>query len=68
MTSASMPEPQPMFSQSLKLEETAKGLRISVHIYAHNTAEALEQAFKTYLDAKITAIDNKIPLAPVDTK
>lgn len=63
-----MPEPQPMFSHSLKLEETAKGLRISVHIYAHNTAEALEQAFKTYLNAKITAIDNKIPLASVDTK
>ena len=63
-----MPEPQPMFSHSLKLEETAKGLRISVHIYAHNTAEALEQAFKTYLNAKITAIDNKIPVASVDTK
>ena len=68
MTSASMPEPQPMFSHSLKLEETAKGLRILVRIYAHNTAEALEQAFNTYLNAKITAIDNKIPLAPVDTK
>jgi hypothetical protein len=57
-----------MFSHSLKLGETAKGLRISVHIYAHNTAEALEKAFKTYLNAKIKAIDNKIPLAPVDGK
>lgn len=44
-----------MFSHSLKLEETAKGLRISVHIYAHNTAEGLEEAFKTYLNAKIKA-------------
>ena len=43
MTSATMPEAQPMFSHSLKLEETAKGLRISVHIYAHNTVEALEE-------------------------
>ncbi|MDW0164677.1 MAG: hypothetical protein QOA14_03660 [Nitrososphaeraceae archaeon] len=68
MTSASMPEQQPMFSHSLKLGETAKGSRISVHIYAHNTAEALEKAFKTYLNAKIKAIDNKIPLAPVDGK
>lgn len=63
-----MPEQQPMFSHSLKLEETAKGSRISVHIYAHNTGEALEKAFKTYLNAKIKAIDNKIPLAPVDGK
>jgi predicted Zn-dependent protease len=28
--------------------------------------EAIEQAFTTYLKAKLTAIDNKIPLAPVD--
>jgi hypothetical protein len=68
MTNALMPEPQPMFSHSLKLEETAKGLRISVHIYARNTAEALEEAFNLYLQSKIKAIDNKIPLAPVDSK
>ena len=68
MTSeASMPL-EPAYSHSLKLEETAKGLRISVHIYAHNTAEALEEAFQTYLHAKMKAIDNKIPLAPVDSK
>jgi archaemetzincin len=28
--------------------------------------EAIEQAFTTYLKSKMTAIDNKIPLAPVD--
>ena len=39
-----------------------------MHIYAHNTAEALEEAFQTYLHAKMKAIDNKIPLAPVDGK
>jgi hypothetical protein len=39
-----------------------------VHIYAHNTAEALEKAFKTYPNAKNKAIDNKIPLEPVDGK
>ena len=68
MTSeASMPL-EPAYSHSLKLEETAKGVRISVHIHAHNTAEALEEAFTTYLNAKIKAIDNKIPLAPVDSR
>lgn len=67
MTSASMPE-QPAYSHSLKLEETAKGLRISVHVYANDYEKAIEEAFKTYLNAKIKAIDNKIPLAPVDSK
>jgi hypothetical protein len=31
------------------------------------TAKELE-AFNTYLKAKIKAVDNKIPLAPVDSK
>jgi hypothetical protein len=47
---------------------TCKSVRISVHIYANNSVEAIEEAFNTYLKAKITAIDNKIPLAPVEIK
>jgi hypothetical protein len=61
MTStASMPE-QPAYSHSLKLEETAKGVRISVHIYANTSGKAIEEAFNTYVKAKMTAIDNNIP-------
>jgi hypothetical protein len=56
------------YTHSVKLEDTAKGIRISVHIYANSTGEAMEQAFTMYLKAKITAIDNKIPLAPVQIK
>ena len=62
---ASMPE-QPQYTHSLKLDETAKGLRISVHIWANSIGEPIEQAFTTYLKAKMTAIDNKIILAPVE--
>lgn len=53
------------YTHSLKLEETAKGLRISVHVYTNDQEEAIEEAFNTYLKAKMTATDNKIPLAPV---
>lgn len=56
------------FSHSLKLEETAKGVRIPVHVYSNNQEQAIQEAFNTYLKAKITEMDNKIPLAPVDTK
>ena len=67
MTAASMPE-IPAYSHSLKLEETAKGLRISCHVYANELGQAIEEAFNMYLQSKIKAIDNKIPLAPVDSK
>jgi hypothetical protein len=65
--SAAMPD-QPVYSHSIKIEDTAKGIRLSVHVYANTTGEAIEQAFNTYLKAKMTAIDNKIQLAPVEAK
>jgi hypothetical protein len=62
-----MPE-QPQYTHSIKIEDTAKGIRLSVHVYANSTAEAIEQAFTMYLKAKIAAVDNKITLAPVEAK
>jgi hypothetical protein len=62
-----MPE-QVTYSHSLKLEETAKGVRISVHVYTNDNDTAIEESFNLYLKAKMTAMDNKIPLAPVETK
>ena len=56
------------YTHSLKLEETAKGIRISVHVYSNDQEMAIEEAFNTYLKAKITAMDNKIPFAPVENK
>jgi hypothetical protein len=62
-----MTAPEPViYSHSLKLEETAKGLRISVHVYSNNQEQVIEEEFQTYLKAKITAVDNKIPFAPVE--
>jgi hypothetical protein len=55
-----------IYTHSLKLEDTSKGLRISVHVYTNDQEKAIEEAFNTYLKAKMTATDNKIPLAPVD--
>lgn len=54
------------YSHSVKLEETAKGVRISVHVYANTDMEVIEETFKTYLKARQTAMDNKIPLAPME--
>lgn len=65
--SAAMPD-QPVYSHSIKIEDTAKGIRLGVHVYANTTGETIEQAFNKYLKAKMMAIDNKIQLAPVEAK
>jgi hypothetical protein len=54
------------YTHSLKLEDTAKGIRLSVHVWANSTGEAIEQAFTTYLKARMTATDNKIHLTPME--
>jgi hypothetical protein len=41
---------------------------ISFHVYANNTTTSIEEAFITHLTGKTTAMDNKIPLAPVENK
>lgn len=54
------------YSHSIKIEDTARGIRLSVHVYANDHTTAIEQAFNMYLKSKQTAMDNKIPLAPVE--
>jgi hypothetical protein len=54
------------YIHSVKIEDTAKGIRILVHVYANDTETVIEQTFNTYLKAIQTAIDNKIILAPVE--
>ena len=36
------------FSHSVKIEQTAKGARISVHVYSNNQDEAVSQALQIY--------------------
>ena len=60
-----MPE-HPAYSHSIKIEDTAKGIRLSTHVYANGTGEAIDEAFTTYLKARQTAMNNKIQLAPTE--
>ena len=53
-----MPEPV-TYLHSLKLEETAKGLIVSVHVYSNDQEQAIREAFQTYLKVKQTAMGSK---------
>jgi hypothetical protein len=54
------------YTHSVRVSDTAKGIRIDVHVYANSKELAVSEAFKTYLKARTEAIDNKIQLAPVE--
>ena len=68
MTSeATMPE-TPAYSHSIKVSDSAKGIRLDCHVWANSLAIAIEECFNMYLQAKIKATQNNIPIAPVDVK
>jgi hypothetical protein len=50
----------------LKLEETAKGVRISVHVYTNGRYTAINEAIATFLETKQLADKEKIMVAPME--
>jgi hypothetical protein len=56
------------YTHSIKIEDTAKGIRLSVHCYATDRQTAIKEAIGTYLETKQRAEKEKIPLAPIEVK
>ena len=53
----------PQFTHSLKLEESAKDVRISVHVYTNGRDTAINEAIATYLETKQRCEKEKIQIA-----
>jgi hypothetical protein len=56
------------FSHSVKIEQTAKGARITVHVNANNGVEATEQSINLYRATKLQLEQLKEVVAPVEVK
>lgn len=63
MTEIKIPE---QFSHSVKLTETAKGVRIDIHVYANDRETAIREAMETYLETREACKINEIVLAPFE--
>ena len=57
-----------MFSHSVKIEQTAKGARVTVHVNANNPLEAMEQSINLYTSTKFQLEQVKEVVAPVEIK
>jgi hypothetical protein len=56
------------YTHSLKLEETAKGVRISVHVYGNDDNDTIKDVVQTYVTTRKKLEDERIPLAPMEIK
>ena len=58
----------PVYSHSVKLEETAKGIRVHVHAYANSQDDAIIEAVETYQNTRRELQKRGEILAPVEVK
>jgi hypothetical protein len=56
------------YTHSIKVEDTAKGIRISVHVYTNDRQTAISEVIETYHETRQRAEKEKIPLAPIEVK
>lgn len=54
------------YTHSIKVEDTAKGIRLSVHCYTNDRQTAINEAIETYLETKLKAEKEKILVAPTE--
>jgi flagellar motor protein MotB len=67
LESAEIPE-KPAFSHSIKIEQTSKGSRVTVHVSANNFADARYEAVDLFKKVQEDLILEGIPLAPIESK
>ena len=56
------------YTHSVKITDTAKGIRIDVHVYANDSATSVNEALQTYLSTKKEAEKYGIIVAPIEIK
>ncbi len=56
------------FSHSVKIEQSAKGVRVTVHVNANNGLEAMEQSINLYRATKLELERLKEVVAPMEIK
>jgi len=56
----------PVFSHSVKIDQTAKGARVTVHVHANEGKEAMCQAIDLYKQTIEDLTKNNLQVAPIE--
>lgn len=56
------------FTHSVKIEQTQKGARVTVHVNSNSGPEAMEQAISLYRTTKLKLEELKEAVAPIEIK
>jgi hypothetical protein len=67
LDAAEIPE-KPAFSHSVKLEQTAKGVRVTVHVSTNSFKDVRYEAVDLFIKVQQDLQIQGIPLAPIEVK
>jgi hypothetical protein len=56
------------FSHSVKIEQTVKGARVTVHVNSNDALEAMNQSINLYRATKLQLEQQKEVVAPIEVK
>jgi hypothetical protein len=56
------------YTHSIKIEQSAYGARVSVHVNANNAIDAMEQAVQLYRAVRLQLETDKEIVAPIEIK
>lgn len=59
---------QPQFPYSVKIEQTQKGARVTVHVNSNDVGEVKNQAVELYVQTKADLANRGQVVAPEDSK
>ena len=55
------------YTHSIKVSDTARGIRVDIHVYTTDRVTAVEEALQTYMSTKDEAEKFGLVMAPVDS-
>jgi hypothetical protein len=68
MSDQQQQEQQPPMPYSVKVEQTARGARVSVHVYAKSPEEVTQQVVELYTNIQKQLTEAGHVIAPVEAK
>jgi len=68
MTNEVIEYPPVIYSHNVKIEQSAKGARVTVHVSATNRDDAIAEAIATYKTTRSLLEQNNEMLAPMELK
>ncbi len=58
----------PSFTEDIKIEQSAKGARVTVHVFGNDAVQTMDKAVLLYKQIMTKLREGGVPVAPIEIK